>query len=353
MAAAAAVVASLVVVAPAGAQSGTAKVRIAHFSPDAPAVDVYFNGVKRLTNVQYEKHSNYLELPAGKQKIEVRPTGAAADVPAVITAEPDLVANSSYTLAAVGKLDSIAGNLYADDSTAPPAGKVKLRVIHGAPELAPVDVVVKGGASLATKLAFPTASPYLSLDPGKYDVEVRTDAAGPALLASTVVLQEGGVYTIAAIGGGDKKPKLKGLIDLQATGGVGTTAAPATTAVPATAQAADADTTAGAGTETTVATETTAPETTAAADTTPAETTAPETSAPEDTTPPETTAPEDTTPPDTAAPDTTVPAVEAPAGGVESGFGGLSNGGAVGVGALAGATALALVLANQRRRSTR
>ena len=77
------------------AQAGTAKLRIAHFSPDAPAIDVYFDGVKRLTNVAYEKHSNYLELPSGKHKIEIRATGAASDVPAVVSADTDLAANGA------------------------------------------------------------------------------------------------------------------------------------------------------------------------------------------------------------------------------------------------------------------
>jgi hypothetical protein len=329
------------------AQAGaTAKVRVAHFSPDAPAVDVYFDGVKRLTNVQYEKHSNYLDLSAGKHKIEVRPTGAAADVPPVISAEPDLAANSSYTLAAIGKLDSIAGNLYADDTTSPGAGKVKLRVIHAAPELAPVDVVVKGGAELAAKLEFPNASPYLSLTPGKYDVEVRTAGQTAPLLASTVVLQDGGVYTISAIGGADKKAKLKGLIDLQPSGAASPTT-PAAADAPESTVSADAP-------ETTVATETTA----AAVETTvPTETTvAVETTAVPETTAPETSVAPDTTvaPETTAAPDTTLaPEATPPAGGVASGFGGLSNGSAVGATALAAAAGTALVLAAQRRRATR
>lgn len=35
------------------AQSGTAKVRVIHASPDAPAVDVFVNGNRTLTNVPF------------------------------------------------------------------------------------------------------------------------------------------------------------------------------------------------------------------------------------------------------------------------------------------------------------
>ncbi len=339
----AAFVAAVAPLSGSSAQSGAAKLRIAHFSPDAPAIDVYFDGVKRLTNVAYEKHSNYLELPVGKHKIEVRGTGAAADVPAIVSADADLAANGAYTLAAIGKLAAITGKLYTDDTSAPPTGKVKLRVMHDAPDQAPVDVVVTNGQELAAKLAFPDASSYLTVDPGKYDVEVRAAGSTTPLLASTVVLQSGGVYSVAVIGGADKGLKLKGLIDVQPTAVAAVTTpgeTPATSAPASTAGAASPGT--EPAVETTAAETTVAPETTAAPETTVADTTPPETSAP-DTVAPETVAPE------TVAPDTSVPAV--PTGPVESGAGGLAGGGAVGATALAGIAALAIASAARKRRA--
>ncbi len=318
------------------AQSGAAKLRIAHFSPDAPAIDVYFDGVKRLTNVAYEKHSNYLELPVGKHKIEVRGTGAAADAPAIVSADADLAANGAYTLAAIGKLAAISGKLYTDDTSAPPAGKVKLRVMHAAPDQAPVDVVVTNGQELAAKLAFPDASSYLTVDPGKYDVEVRAAGSTTPLLASSVVLQSGGVYSVAVIGGADKGLKLKGLIDVQPTAIAAVTTA-------GEAPATNAPSTAGSGAAGTEP----APESTTVDTTVAPETSTPETSVAE-TTPPDTAAPE-TTAPDTSAPETTVPAV--PTGSVESGAGGLAGGGAVGATALAGMAALAIASAARKRRA--
>jgi Domain of unknown function (DUF4397) len=373
VAAAAAVIASagfILPLSPASAQAGQAKLRFAHFAPDAPAVDVYFDGTKKLTNLAYEKHSQYLALAAGTHKIEVRATGSAANVPAVITFDGDLGADTSYTLAAIGKLASLKSQLYTDDTSTPEAGKVKLRVIHNAPEIAAVDVVVKNGASLSEKLSFPNASPYITLTPGKYDVEVRAAGDTKALLASTVVLQPGGVYTIAAIGGADKKPKLKGLIDLQATGVAGsattvggaevavTTAVSATpSSAPASAPDSAAATTAAAPTTVAAVETTAAPETTVAVETTLAEATTDQTvpgsigDAVESTLPPETTPAVEEEEEAKPATEDTVPAT--PAGGVESGGGGLAGGGAVGATALAAAAAIALTVASQRRRSVR
>jgi len=57
----------------AGAQAEPAQVRVAHFSPDAPAVDV--NDDRVLSGVRYRTVSKYLELPAGSYDLAVRPAG--------------------------------------------------------------------------------------------------------------------------------------------------------------------------------------------------------------------------------------------------------------------------------------
>jgi Domain of unknown function (DUF4397) len=319
------------------AGSGTAKVRIAHFSPDAPNVDVYINGQKVLANVQYDKHSQYLDVPAkAGALVEVRATGAAADSKPAISVNADFAAGKNYTVAAIGKLATIQGKIYEDDVTAPPEGKVKLRIIHAAPDVKPVDVVVKQGTSLATKLAFPDATPYLTLDPGTYAVQVVESGTKTPVVANDVILVSGGVYTVAAIGGGDKSPKLKGLIDLASKN-----AAPTTLAAGA---QTDADTTPTTVAETTAAT--------TVADTTVTTDAAVTTESIPDTTP-ETTTPDTTTPDTTTPGDTVAPPDTTPAGGVPSGGGGLAGGGALGATALLGASAAVLAVAAHRRRSAR
>ena len=52
--------------APAQAQGGDARVRLAHFSPDANGVDVYIDGKKRMNRVPYQAVSDYITLPAGQ-----------------------------------------------------------------------------------------------------------------------------------------------------------------------------------------------------------------------------------------------------------------------------------------------
>ena len=60
--------------------TGTALVRVAHLSPDAPLVDIWVNEVKALSGVAYKDISGYLPIPSGSVNIKVRPANAATPV---------------------------------------------------------------------------------------------------------------------------------------------------------------------------------------------------------------------------------------------------------------------------------
>jgi uncharacterized integral membrane protein len=182
------------------AQSGTAKVRVVHASPDAPAVDVIVNGQKALTNVPFFTASDYLDLPAGSYDIQVVPTGATE--PVVIDAKGVTVeANKAYTIAATGLLADIKATVYADNLTPPAAGKAHVRVIHASPDAPAVDIRVKGGPALISNLAFPNASDYLPVDVGTYDLEVTpAGSTTVALPINGVALEAGKIYDVFAVG---------------------------------------------------------------------------------------------------------------------------------------------------------
>jgi hypothetical protein len=80
----------------------TARVRVVHASPDAPAVDVAVTGGDVLIeNLAFPAASDYLEVPAGSYDLEVRPTGTtdvALDLPGVA-----LEAGMVYSVYAIGQ----------------------------------------------------------------------------------------------------------------------------------------------------------------------------------------------------------------------------------------------------------
>ena len=194
--------------------SSDARIRVAHFSPDAPAIDIYIDGKKRLTNVPYEGVSDYLSLALGSHTFEVRATGTTPDSPSAFKTTADLEANSAYTVAAVGKIAKLQGKVYKDNLTPPGPGKAKVRILHGAPDVGPVDGAVKGGQVLFPKLTFPNASAYAEVTAGTYDLEARKAGTKDTILQAAVPLEPGSIYTIAAIGGGPQSARLKLIRDL-------------------------------------------------------------------------------------------------------------------------------------------
>jgi hypothetical protein len=184
--------------APAAAQAEQARVRVIHASPDAPAVDVYVNDGKAITNLAYKGVSDTLSVPAGSYAVKVTATGATD---AVISANLTLDAGKSYTVVAVGKLADITAKVFVDDSSALAAGKSRLRVIHASPDAPAVDIAVAGGPVLISNLAFPNASDNLNVDAATYNVEVRpAGTTTAALSAPNLSLESGKYYTVLAVG---------------------------------------------------------------------------------------------------------------------------------------------------------
>ena len=327
------------------AQGTDARVRVAHFSSDAPPVDVYVDGKPKLRNVPFQAMSDYLTLAAGAHTFDVRAAGAAATAAPAVTVNQEFAAGKTYTVAVIGPLASVQGKAFEDNLAVPGAGKARIRVIHSTPSAPSVDVAVKGGAILFPKLAFGTASEYAEVPAGSYEIEVRDAGKPVALLTKPVTLQSGGVYTVAAVPAANGAPNLRGFIDVAPSAAPATaeqtpasSLAPSTTAPAAgsatTAAAAVTTTAAPASTKATETTNAKVTETTAAPASTkaPVTTKAPavaETSAASDTEVADTTA--DTEATDTSAADTEAAAGStettkpAPAGGVDTGFGGLTN----------------------------
>ena len=190
-----------------------ARVRVIHASPDAPAVDVYANDGKVLSNVPFKTASDYLSVPAGAYNFKVFATGAnpASDT-AVIDADAALEAGKDYTVVALGKLADIKPGVFVDNNAAPAAGKAHVRVLHASPDAPAVDIAVKSGPVLFPNLAFEKQAGPSPVDAGTYDLEVR--AAGTmtvALAIDDVTLEAGKIYDVLAVGLLNGEPALSAL----------------------------------------------------------------------------------------------------------------------------------------------
>jgi hypothetical protein len=181
--------------APAPSTEGT-QIRVAHFSFDAPAVDIALDGGDVVvSNLAYPDATAYLDLPAGEYDLEIRPTGTtdvAFDIPPLT-----LDAGTSYSAFAVGGLSDGSFTVVP----AVDAALAGVRVLHGSADAPAVDVYANGGLILEN-VPFGTISPYLYVPAGTYQIQVVPSGAslaeGPVVIDAALAFEGGTLTTVAA-----------------------------------------------------------------------------------------------------------------------------------------------------------
>jgi hypothetical protein len=165
--------------APLAAQDGW--VRIAHLSPQAPAMDMYlypFGDPAHptvLKDVGYGDVSAYMTLAPGQYTVAMRGFDApAASRPALVSSFM-VSAKTAYTVAALGPDPGLRVEVLKDQMTAP-RGKTLVRVVQAS--LKESSVSVSYGSTLLTQqLNFGSATPYAAVAPGVHSVNVTASGA--------------------------------------------------------------------------------------------------------------------------------------------------------------------------------
>lgn len=183
------------------ANTGDARVRVVHLSPDAPNVDVRVDGGLAISNLAFREFTDYVDLPAGTYQVQVEPAGSGNNGPFVIDAMLTLDAGTDYTVIASDILDNITPVVLVDDNTAPAAGLGHVRFFHGSPDAPAVDIALTGGPVLLGNVAFQEFTDYLPVPAGTYDLEVRVAGTDTVVLTLPgTVVPAGAVVTAYATG---------------------------------------------------------------------------------------------------------------------------------------------------------
>jgi len=185
---------------PAAAQDGW--VRIAHLSPEAPAMDIYLYPFGNpghpvvLRDVSYGDVSAYMAVSPGQYTVAMRGFGAPA------TSHPALITNfmvgakTTYTVAALGPDPGLRVEIL-QNQIATHAGKALVRVVQASLKQNRVTVSY-GPTVLARQLVFGSATQYVAVSPGKRTIQLSAPGQRTTM---SVTLTADTVHTIVVLDG--------------------------------------------------------------------------------------------------------------------------------------------------------
>src|SRR5580692_1849175 len=184
------------------ASAGTGWVRLAHLSPNTPAVDVYLysfgdsSAELVLHHVGYGVVSPYEALAAGEYTVGMRAAGAADTTKPVLSTSLTVAPGGAYTVAGLGPESGLRLQVLKDQLSTPP-GKTLVRVIQASLQQHVVTVTWNGQPAV-TNLSFGSVSSYQAATPATATLHV----SGESETASTAItLAAGTVHTIVVLDG--------------------------------------------------------------------------------------------------------------------------------------------------------
>ncbi len=185
------------------AATGTGWIRLAHFSPNTPAVDVYLysfgnsNAQIVLHHVTYGTVSPYEAVSAGDYSVAMRSAGASATSQPVLSTSVTIGADRAYTVAGMGPESGLRLVVLDDDLTMP-SGKSLVRVIQASLKQQTVKFTCSCGGTLASKASFASVTSYLPIPPGTWTMTAIGSSAKASLPVSLVA---GTVHTEVVLDG--------------------------------------------------------------------------------------------------------------------------------------------------------
>ena len=188
---------------PAASALATAKVRLVNARPGSQAVSLKILQGSAVPptfgNAAYGQVTPYVKVPPGRAQITI--SGLSSSTGGAKAQTTQLLEDGhSYTAVALASgAKAFELKIYSDGRAR--GGKARLRVIHAAPELGSPDVRL-GQRTIAEKLAFKEATPYLTVAPGSYALSVVRPGSSSAIFTKSISLSAGTATTAIVAGSG-------------------------------------------------------------------------------------------------------------------------------------------------------
>lgn len=179
--------------APAG-QSDLARVQFVNATVDVPGLDGYVDTVFAAGNLNGA--SGYMDIAAGDHTFSFRLTNGAE---ALVTVDATVEPGQWVTVAALNTQQALEAKVFVDTVTAPGRNAAQVKVIHAAPDTAPINVTL-GEVSLASGLSYGQASDTAQVFAGSYDLVVTDSNNAPVASEFGRVFTDNKVYNIFVVG---------------------------------------------------------------------------------------------------------------------------------------------------------
>ena len=186
----------------ASATTGTGWIRLAHLSPNTPAVDVYLysfgnsNAEIVLHHVAYGTVSPYEEVTAGDYSVAMRAAGASPSSQPVLSTSVTVKAGHAYTVAGMGPESGLRLQVLDDQLTTPP-GKSVMRVIQASLKQQTVKFTC-GGQTIVPKATFGSVSAYQAIPAGTWTMQA---IGSGATATGRWAMEPGTVHTMVVLDG--------------------------------------------------------------------------------------------------------------------------------------------------------
>ena len=184
------------------AATGTGWIRLAHLSPNTPAVDVYLysfgntNAQIVLHHVAYGTVPPYEAVTPGDYSVAMRSSGASASSQPVLSTSVTVKADHAYTVAGMGPESGLRLQVLNDQLTTP-SGKSEVRVIQASLKQQTVKFTC-GGQAIVPKATFASVSSYQAIPANTWTMEaIGSGTTGKGRFAMTA----GTVHTMVVLDG--------------------------------------------------------------------------------------------------------------------------------------------------------
>lgn len=197
-------------------ENSTAKVQLIHNAPDPSlsAVDVYLNGTKILSNVNFRTSSAFLDVPAEEDlEITVAPANSNNVSESFFTNTYNFTENEKYILVASGVNSTVGFNtsinspidftlnllVGAREQSLAIAGITDILFFHGAPDIPNITIDESSipVGTIVNNLLYNTFTNYLQIATGNYTLTITESASGNDLNVYDIPLLELGLQNKA------------------------------------------------------------------------------------------------------------------------------------------------------------